>query len=158
MKIIDKILFSNDRIMSYIWLIAGCVIGTGYLIVAFYLSPFKALIIFAGLPVCYLIFLKPEIDFFLTVFAIPLEMAGKFTGIGSITTISITKILGFLALTTWLYPVIIKKKKANFNRECIILSLFCLVALTTLLHTSYVRSGGYDNLLFGYLNVLFSRY
>lgn len=124
-----------------VWPIAGCAVGVGVVAAEMVASAKLFLLAVPGLAGCVLVFLKPEIGLLLTVFAIPLEKLGRFTGTEGLTVVSVAKILGLFTLVGFLYRTLVRKERFILPREFVLLCLFWLVALSTLLHTSDLHFG-----------------
>ena len=126
-------------------------------------SPVLGLAILVGVLITAVAFLSPEFALLLTVAVIPLERIGRLTSDSNQYTMSLMRIVGVIALGSFLLHAMLNKWKIRFGTGFLLYSLFCLWALTTVFftndHVGGIRAASaiLGNLLFFFLIVNMAR-
>jgi len=140
--------------------LAGCcgLIGGGILVVAASnLSPVIAGLAMCGLLVAVAIMFSPSLGLLLTAAVIPIERLGRLTADTNMYTVSLMRIIGLLALASFLVHAVHRKWKFRFGKPFFAYLVYCGLAILTVFYTtdplSTVRSGSaiLGNLIFFFL-------
>jgi len=140
--------------------LAGCcgLIGGGILVVAASnLSPVIAGLAMCGLLVAVAIMFSPSLGLLLTAAVIPIERLGRLTADTNMYTVSLMRIIGLLALASFLVHAFNRKWKFRFGKPFFAYLVYCGLAILTVFYTtdplSTVRSGSaiLGNLIFFFL-------
>lgn len=99
-------------------------------------SPVLGLLILLGVLMTAASFLWPEFALLLTVAVIPLERIGRLTSDSSQYTMSLMRIVGVIALGSFLLHATLNKWKIRFGRAFLLYLLFCVWALTSVFFTN----------------------
>ncbi len=120
-------------------------------------SPALALAALGGLVVVFLVIRRPAWGLLLTALVIPLERLGRFTDDGSMYTISLMRVVGVVALGSFLLHAAVRKWKLNFGVAFFLYAGYFGLAMLGISHTSdplgSVRASGaiLGNLMFFFL-------
>jgi putative inorganic carbon (hco3(-)) transporter len=152
-------MYVHERVFIPVPLLAsGCGLLAGMVLVgvAADFSPLLTLTACVGLLVTLAVFAFPTFGLLLTTFVIPMERLGRFTDDSSAYTISLMRIVGVLALGSFLLHACIKKWKLNFGTAlCLYLAYWCF-GLLTVCFSSDVEGGiRYAGSIFGNLVFFF---
>jgi O-antigen ligase len=140
------------------WAIAcGC--GGGLLLAAAASElGFKATaLLFGGVLVAVLVFYSPVLGLLLTAAVVPLERIGRLTDDTSMHTISLMRIMGLLALGSFLLHALLQKQKLRFGPAVVLYAMYAGFAVLTITYSEHrlgtVRAVGaiLGNLLFFFL-------
>ncbi len=114
----------------------------------------KSLILLAGIIVAYLIFLYPAFGLALTIMAVlNFQNPGRFGALGTTTFfLSIAKILGALAVASWLFRVLTRKEKIQFTKHMGWIAGFVGVSLLS------IMSAGDQQFAFADFSKLFTNF
>lgn len=135
----------------------GLFAGICWTMVAAELSPLKSVAIPLGLGVVVVVLLNPALGFGLTALVIPLERLGRFTADSSMYTLSLMRVVGVLALGSFLLHALVRRWQLNFGTAFFLYAAYFGLALLGVVHTSdplgTVRACGaiVGNLLFFFL-------
>ncbi|MGB8472932.1 MAG: O-antigen ligase family protein [Candidatus Acidiferrum sp.] len=138
---------------------AAFLLGTLLAVAAARTSPVMGLIIGVGVLVTVAAFVFPDFALLLTVAVIPLERIGRLTPDSSEYTMSFMRIVGVIALGSFLLHAMLHKWKLKFGSAFLLYFLFCAWAITTVFFTSdqlggvRAASAILGNLLFFFLIV-----
>jgi O-antigen ligase len=143
--------------------VLACVVGlaAGVLLVltSTATSPLMALLLFVGLVVALGVLANPTWGMLLTAAVIPIERLGRFTDDSSMYTFSLMRVVGLLALGSFLLHALVKKWKLNFGTAFLLYSSYLSLAILTVTYTTdqlgTVRACGaiVGNLMFFFLIV-----
>jgi O-antigen ligase len=127
------------------------------------LSPLLAGLAICGVAVAVAIMFSPGLGLLLTAAVIPIERLGRFTSDSDAYTVSLMRIIGLLALGSFLLHAVYGKWKFRFGKPLLIYFLYCSFAIMTVFYTtdplSTVRSGSaiIGNLIFFFLVINVAR-
>lgn len=91
-------------------------------------SPQAALALIVGVGIVVTVFLSPSAAFLLTAFVVPLERTGRFSNDSATYSLSLMKMMGLLALTSFVVHQLLHRRR-------------CILPLPFLLYTAYVAYG-----------------
>jgi hypothetical protein len=141
-----------------LWLgVYGALGGLLWVYAASQLGPKWSLLMMCGLVLACLVMLSPKLGLLLTVAVIPMERIGRLTGDSSMYTVSLMRVMGLLALGSFLLHAFLKKHKVQLGTAFFLYSVYCGLALLTITYTNdllgAVRASGaiLGNLLFFFL-------
>ena len=140
-------------------LAGGCGLFAGAMLVlaAARVSPVMAGLAMCGLLVAIAILFSPTLGLLLTALVIPIERLGRLTSDSNMYTVSLMRIIGLLALGSFLVHAVNRKWKLRFGKPFFIYFAYCGIAIMTVFYTtdplSTVRSGSaiLGNLIFFFL-------
>src|SRR6266566_3483648 len=128
--------------------LAGCcgLLAGGILVMAATtLSPVIAGLAICGLLVAVAIMFSPSLGLLLTAGVIPIERLGRLTADTNMYTVSLMRIIGLLALVSFLVHAVYRKWRFRFGKPFFVYLVYCSVAIMTIFYTtdplSTVRSG-----------------
>lgn len=104
-------------------------------------SPVLAAAVVAGLVVVGVIVAFPYWGFLLTAAVVPLERIGRFTDDSSMTTVSLMRVVGTLALGAVLVHLLMRRKKVVITLPAMLYTGYFVVGLLTLAHTTDYEFG-----------------
>ncbi len=111
----------------------GVLLGCFYIgIISAGLSPKISIGALAGLLVCILICVRPDIGLLLTIITIPLEEVGSLGFLMPSLYFSVSKILGLATLAAWFVHVCMNKKKIVYSHIYLLLAGYLFAALMSL--------------------------
>ncbi len=113
------------------WGAAG---GFGLVVASGVLSPVIALVLLIGGLLCIPMLLFPEFAFLLTAFVVPIERLGRFGDDSSLRLVSLMRIVGTLALGSYLLHALVRRWKLRFDTAFLLCAAFVLVVASTYLH------------------------
>lgn len=122
-------------------------------------SPVMAGLAVCGLLVAAAILLSPALGLLLTAAVIPIERIGRLTSDSSMYTVSLMRIVGLLALGSFVIHAVTRKWKLRFGKPFFLYLAYCGLAVGTVFYTSdqlgTIRSGSaiLGNLVFLFLVV-----
>ena len=140
--------------------LAGCfgITAGGMLVIAATkLSPVIAGLAICGVAVAVAILFSPAFGLLLTAAVIPIERLGRLTSDSDMYTVSLMRIIGMLALGSFLVHAVNRKWKLRFGKPFLAYLIYCGLAIMTVFYTtdplSTVRSGSaiLGNLIFFFL-------
>ncbi len=137
----------------------GIVAGGVLVLASAQISPIVAGVAIGGLLVAVAVLLSPVSGLLLTSAVIPIERIGRLTSDSSFYTISLMRIIGLLALVSFLVHAASRKWKLRFGSAFFLYLAYCGVAILTIFYTSdqlgTVRAASaiLGNLLFFFLVV-----
>jgi hypothetical protein len=117
-----------------------------------------------GIAGAVLLMLSPNLAFLSTAFIVPIERLGRLTEDSSAYTISLMRIVGTLALGSFLLHALVKRQRIHFGTALWMYALYFGIALTGLFHSTHmlgtVRAIGalLGNLMFFFLVVNLARH
>ncbi len=98
------------------------------------LSPLIALVLLVGGLLCVAMLLFPEFAFLLTAFVVPIERLGRFGDDSSLPMVSLMRVVGTLALGSYLLHALLRGWKPRFDLAFLLCAGFILVVFSTYLH------------------------
>jgi len=100
------------------------------------LSPMATLMMFLGIPVAGAIMINPQLGLMLTVAVIPIERLGRFTEDSSMYTMSLMRVIGMLALGSFLLHGLIKRWKLNQGVALYLYATYWAFSVLTITYTN----------------------
>jgi O-antigen ligase len=119
----------------------GTTAGAVLVLVATQASPLLAAAALGGLVVAGVIVAFPYWGFLLTAAVVPLERIGRFTDDSSMTTVSLMRVVGTLALGAVLLHLLMRRKKIVITLPAVLYAAYFGVGLLTLAHTTDFEFG-----------------
>jgi hypothetical protein len=145
--------------LSWLALAGGLLAGVVFALVADYTSPLLSAGLVCGAVVAVVVLLFPALGFLLTSAVIPIERIGRLTSDSSMYTFSVMRIVGLLALGSFLLHALVRKWGIKAGLPFYLYAAYCAVGLLTLSYTNDtlggVRAAGaiLGNLMFLFLVV-----
>src|ERR1700761_5401062 len=119
------------------WIGAACLVaGCALVVVASQTSPLMGFMGICGLLLSIALFRFPTLAFLLAAAVIPLERIGRLTSDSSMYTVSVMRIVGLLALASFLLHAVFRKWKINFGLAFILYTVFCIWGLCSVTWTT----------------------
>ncbi len=149
----------GKRQMRTLFLGSGIGLAGGFAVVVLsnFTSPLATLLAAAGGIVVLGILLLPAFGFLMVCAVIPLERIARLTDDFNTNTISLMRILGVVALCSFLLHAAMKKWKLKFGTACLLYTGYCLIGALTIFYAedqpSAIRDTGriIGNLMFLFL-------
>lgn len=144
-------------VQPFVAVLFGTAAGLLLVLLAARTSPTVAAAALCGIVVAALVMLYPTLGLLLTAAVIPIERLGRFTNDSSMYTVSLMRIVGVLALGSFLFHVVVRKWKLRVGTAFLIYGAYCAIGFLTVFHTtdraSGVRAAGalLGNLMFFFL-------
>jgi len=114
----------------------GLMAGTALTLTAASASPLVALAAAGGLAIAVAVTLFPVAGFLLTAAVIPVERIGRLTSDASMYTVSLMRIVGLLALASFLAHALVRKWKLHFGAAFFVYAAYCALGALTIFYTS----------------------
>ena len=137
--------------------ICGLAGGGSLLMAASQVSPLVAGAAVLGILIAVAIVLSPVLGVLLTSAVIPMERIGRLSADTQAYTVSLMRIIGLIALISFMVHAVVKRWKLHFGEALVIYGIYCFLGLLTIFYTSdhlsTVRAGSaiLGNLLFFFL-------
>lgn len=137
--------------------------GAGLVLASGSLGPVLAGLALTGVAITALMAMSPSVAFLLTTAVVPLERIGRMTADTDVYTISLMRILGVIALLSFLLHAIVRRKRIQFEWGFVLYGVYTLIGICTLAYTTdplgskRAASAIVGNLLFYFLTVNVAR-
>jgi len=122
-------------------LAAGAAGGMIISLVASKTSPLMTVVLAAGVVIAILILRSPMLGFFMTAAVIPMERIGRLTEDTSDYTISLMRIIGVMALGSFLLHALIKKHQLKFGVAFTLYSIYWGFTVLTMFYAVDIHGG-----------------